>query len=316
MTANKDLNVVLGAGPVGLTLARQLAADGKPVRVVTRSSEPPLPAGAVLVHAAVNQRDEAIRACAGAGVVYGCVGGDYRDWKDRWPPLMEAMLHGAGSAGARFVFMDNLYMYGPQDEPLREDMPLTAYGVKPVVRAQITRMWRAAHERGDVRAAAVRASDFYGPLVHNAALGDFVIGRAINGKSAQLVGDIDQPHALAYVPDIARALRTIGDAGDNAYGQAWHVPHAPPITMRRAATRVFELLGRKPKLLVAPSWMLAIAGLFDANMREMREMLYQWNHPWRVDHSKFAEAFWGDFTPLEDGLHETVEWWKSSEAAA
>lgn len=305
----EGVSVVLGAGPVGKTLAARLAKQGRQVRVVTRSSRPDLPDGVELTHAAVEEPELAILACAKAGVVYSCVGGDYLNWPTRWPPLMQSMLAGAAAAGARFVFMDNLYMYGPQHAPLREDTPLTDYGVKPATRASITRSWQDAHKRGDVQAAAVRASDFYGPLVHAAVLGDFTIGRAMKGQAAQLVGNIDQPHSLAYVLDVARALQTIGEAEDSAYGQAWHVPHAPAITMRQAVTRAIELLGRQPKLQVIPGWLLPVAGLFDPNVRELREMLYQWNKPLVVDHSKFAAAFWSDYTPLEQGFEATAQWW-------
>ncbi len=61
------------------------------------------------------------------------------------------------------VFADNLYMYGPQTSPLTEEMPLTHYGRKPALRAEITKLWKSAHDTGRVRAVAVRASDFYGP---------------------------------------------------------------------------------------------------------------------------------------------------------
>ena len=54
-----------------------------------------------------------------------------------------------------FVFADSLYMYGPQPRPLTEDMPLTSFGKKPRVRAEITRLWQEARH---VCAVAVRAA--------------------------------------------------------------------------------------------------------------------------------------------------------------
>ena len=87
-------------------------------------------------------------------------------------------------------------------------------------------MWQQAHDEGRVEAASVRASDFYGPGVSQSALGDLSIGRIARGKSAQVVGDPDQPHSFTYVPDVARALVTVARA-DDAMGQAWNVPNAP-----------------------------------------------------------------------------------------
>ena len=56
------------------------------------------------------------------------------------------------------VFIDNLYMYGPQTEPLVETMPLTTYGVKPAARSAATRIWMEAAAdwagRGSLRYAS------------------------------------------------------------------------------------------------------------------------------------------------------------------
>ena len=43
----------------------------------------------------------------------------------------------------------------------------------------------------------------------------------------------------------------------------------------------------------------------------MKEMLYQWTMPYRVDHTKFASAFWSDPTPFEEGIKATVQWYRS-----
>src|ERR1700730_11032103 len=67
-------------------------------------------------------------------------------------------------------------MYGPQQEPLREDMPLADYGIKPAVSAAITRQWQTAHRAGRVKVAALRAPDFYGPEVSLSHIGDVGFG--------------------------------------------------------------------------------------------------------------------------------------------
>ncbi len=309
----EKLNVVLGAGPVGRSLVEGLLESGRKVRVVTRSGKADVPGGVEVVAADVAKPDDAVRACEGAGIVYGCVGMTYEGWPKLWPPLMKGMLAGAEAAGARFIFMDNLYMYGPQKNGalLNEDLPLTGYGKKPAARAAITRLWQQAHESGRVVVAAVRASDFYGPGVRNAALGDFTFGKIAQGKSAQVVGQIDHLHSFAYVPDIARALISVGEADENAMGQAWHVPNAQERTVRELLELFAGELDRKLKVQAAGPVMLTIAGLFNGNLREMKEMLYQWTRPYVVDHSKFARAFWSDATPFDEGIKATADWYRT-----
>lgn len=303
-------SVVIGAGPVGRTLVERLRAQGRQVRIATRSGAAAVPDDVEVVQADVSRRADAERACEGARVVYGCVGFDYSDWPRLWPPIMEGMLAGAEAAGARFVFMDNLYMYGPVEEPMREQMPLTDYGRKPATRAGLTRMWQQAHESGRLQAASVRASDFYGPGVTNSMLGEVSFGRIARGKAAQVVGDPDQPHSFSYVPDVARALATVGEAGSDAMGQAWNVPNAPDRTTREVLAMFAAELGREPKIQTAPGLLLSLVGIFNSNARELKEMLYQWERPFQVDHSKFAARFWDDPTPLEEGIAATAAWWE------
>lgn len=238
-------------------------------------------------------------------MVYGCVGLDYAGWPEKWPPMMAGMLAGAESAGAPFVFMDNCYMYGPVDEPMREDLPLTAFGRKPATRARITRMWQEAHQTARVRVASVRASDFYGPGVGNSALGDRSFGRIAEGKSAQIVGDPDQPHSFTYVPDVARALMTVADAPDS-FGEAWNVPNAPDRTLRDLLELFATAIGQPLKIQVMPKMMMSALGLLNVNVREMKEMLYQWERPFIVDSSKFADRFWNDPTSFDDGIAATA----------
>jgi len=279
--------------------------------VVTRRSLPPRQAGIERVQADLEHEPAAIDVCRDASVVYGCVGLPYPAWTAGWPPLMRGMLAGAEAAGARFVFLDNLYMYGPQTEPLHEGLPLTDYGRKPKLRAEITQLWQQAHAQGRVRVAALRASDFYGPRTKVSMLGELVAGRAAAGKPAMLIGDIDQPHTFAYVPDLARNLDTLAHAEDDDFGQAWHAPSAPPITVREATEILFRAAGHPPRLSIMPEMVRRLLGTFNGTLRELGEMRHLWDRPYLVDHGKWDRRFGSDPTPFAEGAEATIAWWRA-----
>ena len=294
---------ILGFGPVGQSVAERLLANGDEVTVAQRRSPSILPQGARFMTCDALDRASTLAACKGAEQIVLAVGFPYEGkvWADAWPNPMHSAVAAAEATGARLLFFDNMYMYGPRNEPLTEETPLADFGVKPASRAAATRIWRAAADAGRARIAALRAPDFYGPGVAQSALGDRAFGALAQGKTAQVLGSADLPHDFAYVPDIGRALETLLAAPDEAYGQAWHVPSAPTRTMREILTIAATALGVAPKVSALPFWVFPLLGLFVPPLREMSEMRFMWDRPYRVDSSKFARRFWSDATPFEIG---------------
>jgi nucleoside-diphosphate-sugar epimerase len=272
---------ILGFGAVGRAIAALLTARGAQAQVAQRSAPKSLPVGVSFATCDILVRDHVIAACKGASTVVLAAGLSHRAsvWQHAWPTAMSNALEACALSNAWLVFTDNLYTYGPHEGRLREDLPLTAYGQKPKVRAEITRLWQAAHAAGRVRATAVRASDFYGSDVKTSVLGEFGIKLLSEGKSAFLLHDPDQPHDFTYVPDFARATVSLIDAPDDAYGQAWHVPNAPPRTPLQILTRAAELIGVKPRIRTMPRFLRPIAGYVSADLRELAELRYQTDRP-------------------------------------
>lgn len=217
---------VIGYGAVGRATASLLLARGDEVRVVQRRQPAALAARTTFLAADVEDHDEMLRACDDVDAVVCCIGLPYRAslWERVWPRAVANLLDGCAASRARFVFADNLYMYGPQTQPLTENLPLTTYGRKPRVRAQITELWREARDAGRVRAVAVRASDFYGPDVPTSVLSTYGVARLVAKQAALVPYSPDHPHDFTYVPDFARALVTLLDAPDDAYGQPGTCP--------------------------------------------------------------------------------------------
>jgi nucleoside-diphosphate-sugar epimerase len=305
----RKLHVVLGAGPLGLAVARHLVGRGDRVRATVRGERADLPQGVEVVRADVAVEADAKRACEGAAVVYHCANPPYAKWPDLHPPLMDAVIGGAAAAGAKLVFGDNLYAYGPVDGPLTEDLPSLAKGPNGRVRARIAQTLLRAHESGRIQATIGRGSDFFGPQAHVSTVGDRVFARAITGKAAQVLGDPDVPHTVTYLEDFGRALVTLGEH-DEALGKVWHVPNAQTVTMRRFTQMVFESVGQPPRLRVAPRWGIAMAALVDPTMRAVKEQLYQSERPWVVDSTRFERAFGWTATPLRDAVAATIAWFR------
>lgn len=299
---------VVGYGALGREIVTQLLAAGREVRVVQRSKPRDLPAGAGFVAADIMDPAAITAAIAGSEAVICALGLPYYStlWETGWPLAITNLLAACEASGARLVFADNLYLYGPQDRPLTEDLPPVDYGIKPKARAEVTRLWQAAHAAGRVQVAAVRSPDFYGPGVVQSALGVASLQALAEGKTARLLGNADLAHDLAHVSDYARAVITLLDAPEDAYGQAWHVPTAPTRTLRQLLQIAADALGVRLRLSVVPDWMARSLGIFIPFVREGIEMQFLFDRPYVVDASKFRARFWSDPVPFEVGLPATA----------
>lgn len=310
------LHVVFGAGPLGRTLARHLLADGLRVRIASRSGRIALPGCDRLETVAVNASDPASsrEACAGASVVHHCIGLPYARWAAECGPNMRGLIEGAASAGATLVYGDNVYAYGAVTGPIHEQLPDSAQTVKGQVRAEVAALLLGAHRSGRLRAAIVRGSDFFGPDVTEASmLGSRVFERLLAGKAAQVVGDPDLPHSYTYLPDFAAAMAAVA-AREDAHGRVWHVPNAPPLTTRQIVRQIAAIAGVKPRLSALRGPLLGLIGLFNPQVRELKELLYEFEAPFVVDSTAFETAFRTRATPLDTALAATVAWYRSRPA--
>ena len=58
-------------------------------------------------------------------------------------------------------------------------------------------------------------------------------------------------------------------------------------------------------------FLVGLIGLFNPMLRELKEMLYEFEEPFVVDSSAFEAAFAGRATPLEDAIPATVAWFRA-----
>jgi nucleoside-diphosphate-sugar epimerase len=316
MTDHGELHVIFGTGAVGMSVMDELIRRGpRRVRMVNRSGRARVPHGVEVIGGDATDEAFARGASEGASVVYFALNPPYDKWPELFPPLQAGVLEGAASAGAKLVAMENLYMYGPtQGRPLTEDLPHAPNTRKGRVRAMMSKELMEAQRRGKVRVAIGRASDYFGPRVLASAAGEQVFGRAVQGKSSQLAGDPDQPHTYTYVPDIGRGLVILGER-EEALGQAWHLPSPETLTTRQFVEMIFEEIGKPARVQAAPKILLRALGLFNPGIRETFEMLYEFEEPFVVDHSKFEQAFGEQATLLREAIRGTVRWYREERPA-
>ncbi len=305
------MQTILGAGGViGREIALALPAFTQSIRLVNRKPKA-VNASDVLFPADLLQSREVFRAVEGSETVYLAVGLTYdrKTWETHWPPLMRNVLAACAEFGARLVFFDNVYMYDPRHlAPMTEETPWNPSSHKGRVRAEIARMVLDAASSGRVEALIARAADFYGPgIQERSMLTETVFNPLFQGKKAQWLGSARVPHSYTYTPDAGKATALLGNTPD-AYGQVWHLPTAAnPMTGQEWVAAIAKALGAKPGLQVAPAWLVRVLGLFNPIMRELVEMVYQYDRPYLFDSSKFEKRFPLRPTSYEDGIAAIVE---------
>ncbi|WP_415971749.1 NAD-dependent epimerase/dehydratase family protein [Rhodococcus sp. 077-4] len=302
-----ELHVVTGAGPVGWTVAEQLAAQGHSVRVLTRSGSGP-------VHPRIERRAVDIESADlrphldGATAIYHCTHVAYENavWRDKLVAMENRVLDAA--AGSVVAFPESLYAYGRVDGPIREDSPRTATFRKLGVRTELL----AARDAHSTPTVSVAASDFYGPRVHISHMGDRVIENILAGKPIRVVASADLPHSFTYVPDFVAAMITAA-ATPTLWNTVLHAPTAPAVTQRA----MIDMLSAAaqlptPKVGTIPAWAMRALGLVSGPMKELGDTLYQFRYPYILDSSRSEKILGQQPTPLADGAAATMAWWKAA----
>lgn len=304
--------VVFGTGAVGLALVDHLAAAGEEVTAVNHRGNADVPDGVDVVGGDASDPEFTSEVVQGASVIYQCLNPPYTRWPELFPPLQSAVVKAAATAGAKVVSFENLYLYGPTGgAPLTEDLPSASTGAKGQVRARMAAVLLAAHDAGTVRVAIGRASDYFGPRGLVSHMGERVFYPALAGKNARVMGDPDQPHTFSFIPDIAAGLATLG-ASDDADGRAWHLPNADTLSTRSFVEKVYRAAGTAGKVSAMPRFMVNLVALFNGNVREIKEVLFEFEEPFVVQSDAFELAFDQRATPLEEAIPTTVEWFRAN----
>lgn len=297
-----SIHVVLGAtGVAGRETVAALRADGRDVRTVSRSATGDTGAsGASHVAADLRDRAATARALRGAEVAYLTAGLPYstRVWRRDWPAVVTAAIDGCLAAGARLVYLDNVYAYGRVNAPMTESTPIRPSSRKGEIRAGLLRLLDAASTQRGLDVTIGRSADFYGPGATTSVFNMFAVDAVTVGKPPRWLFDATQPHSLTYTVDVGRGLAVLG-TDERARGRTWHLPTAPALTGAEYLALAGGDAGH-PRLMSAAT--MRFGAVFSSAARETLEMAYQFTAPYHFDSSAFERTFGIAPTPYADGV--------------
>lgn len=301
-------HTILGAGgSIGNALTDHLLATDQSVRLVSRSNYSV--SGAESFQADLTSYEETLKSVKGSDVVHLCVGLPYHSkiWAEQWPLIMRNAIDVCKSTGARFIFFDNVYMYGKVDGKMTEETPYNPTSKKGELRAKIARMLEDEMKLNNIKAIIARAADLYGPYSTTTSM-LYIMGfeKLLNGKKAQWLGHAEKSHSFSYTTDCAKAMYLLSTQKD-CYQQVWHLPtYNPAPTGKEYIELIAKELGVKADYTVLKKWMVRMAGLFNRTIFEAAEMLYQSEFDYYFDSTKFNKHFNFQPTPYDQGIRETL----------
>ena len=303
---------ILGAGGVTANnLTVELLKRGEIVRHVSRSAKPQQ--GVTDVVAADLLNAQAVSdAVKGSDIVYLTAGLPYniKVWQRDWPVLMQNTIDACKRHNAKLIFFDNVYGYGKVNGIMTESTPYNPSSKKGEVRAKIAQKLMDETKSGNLKAQIARAADFYGPATPLSMLTSTVFENLAKGKTAQYFISGDIRHSFTYTPDMGRALADLA-ADATAWNQVWHLPTAnPALTGREIVEMSAAEFGVKPKMMILGKTMNRVLGLFIPILREMQEMLYQYEVDYHFDSTKFEKQFGWQPTSYTEGVKQTALFYK------
>lgn len=305
------MQTLLGAGgAIGSGLATELKHYSNKIRLVSRNPEK-INETDELVAADLLNRDAVSKAISGSSVVYVIIGFPYRlkIWQACWPKFMKDVIDACIEHDSKLVFFDNIYMYDPEClNGMTEDTPIKPSSKKGIIRAEIANMVLKKVEEGKLKALIARSADFYGPgIKQNSILTETVFKPLVKGKMANWMGSVNFKHSFTYTPDAARATALLGNT-KSAYNQVWHLPTAPePMTGKEWIEGIAHEFGVQPRYLTATRLLMKMMGLFDPILREMPEMMYQYDRDYIFNSNKFDRNFDFQTTTYSNGIREIIK---------
>jgi nucleoside-diphosphate-sugar epimerase len=309
MAVMQKVAIFGAAGAIGNAIGPELERRGIPFRVVGRNKSKLVDTfgklrQAEIVAADLADAQAATAAARGVDTVIYALGVPYTQF-DLYPKLMRTAVDAVAAAGVeRLLVISGVYSYGiPQTQKVAETHSRVPVSKKGQLRKEQEDIAMAA----PLKSMIVRLPDFYGPHA-DLSLANPIFRAALAGKTANWLGPVSTPHEFVFVPDAGPVIVDLASR-DECYGEAWNFAGAGEITAQGFIQKIYQAVGREPKVRSAGRTMLRMMGWFNPLMRELPEMLYLQETPVLLDDEKLRRKL-GQVrkTSYDEGIRLTLEW--------
>lgn len=245
-------------------------------------------------------------AANGCDVIVNALNPPYQNWKRDLPNLTATVIQAAKSSGATIMIPGNVYNYGQEMPPVvDEGTPHKPTARKGMLREEMEEAYAVAADEG-VQTLILRGGDF----IEREKTGnwfDTYIAAKVDKGVITYPGPLDQKHAWAYLPDMARAMVLLADkraqfAVFDTFGFEGF-----SLTGSELVKTIEHLVGIPMQTKTMPWQIMRILGFFIPAIREVIEMRYLWQVPHKIDGSKLTAAI-PEFraTPLDIAIEEAL----------
>ena len=307
---SKKIAILGASGDIGRLCVEEFTRRGDAVVAVGRRA--PKFNNSRVENIAVDYTDETAlhELFARVDAVLVTIGIEYAttQWRKFWVPFAEAVVLAVQKSGTRTVFFDNVYSYGLVPGEMTEETPYNPCSKKGEIRKQVDLVFDDAIEAG-LPVVVAKAPDFYGPGATKSLLGPRFHEQLAKGNF-EWFGDPTLEHTFGYIPDFPPALHALLHADSTG------VYHLPVSDEPMSAARVKQLLetytGETYKYSLIKGPLLQFLALLMSPVRELKEMMYQYEHPYRFASRKILEEFPQlSTTSLEQGVRSQYDAYRS-----
>ena len=300
--------IILGAnGRFGRAASQAFSNAGWVVRTFTRNlPDDSAPSGYQRYSGDAFDASALTHAAQGCDVIINALNPPYQNWTRDLPKLTDAVIASAKATGATVIVPGNVYNFGADMPPvLTETTPHIPTTRKGKLREAMEETYANAADDG-VQTIILRGGDFIEREKTGNWFDTYIASKVADGKITY-PGPLDQVHAWAYLPDMARAAAELAEKRNELGPFTTFGFEGFNLTGAELVKRIEGIQGRDMKVSNMPWRMMRIAGWFVPVIREVMEMRYLWQVPHAISGQSLRETL-PDFrpTPIETALRDVL----------